>query len=61
MAITTCKKCGNKLSDKAEACPHCGYLIPPPFSPYISDTVAISIAFITVFIVVVISVLIHMP
>jgi hypothetical protein len=24
MALVTCKECGNSVSDKAEACPHCG-------------------------------------
>lgn len=25
MALITCPECGNKLSDRAEECPHCGY------------------------------------
>ena len=24
MAIKTCPECGNKISDRAEICPHCG-------------------------------------
>lgn len=24
MAMTTCKECGNEVSDQAETCPHCG-------------------------------------
>ena len=24
MALTTCKECGQQVSDKAERCPHCG-------------------------------------
>ena len=23
--LVDCPECGNKISDKAEACPHCGY------------------------------------
>jgi len=29
MALTQCKECGNKVSKKAEACPHCGAPVKP--------------------------------
>ena len=27
MALIVCPECGGKVSDKASACPHCGYPI----------------------------------
>ena len=27
MALVTCPECGGKVSDQAEACPHCGFLL----------------------------------
>ncbi|MFR2832301.1 MAG: zinc ribbon domain-containing protein, partial [Finegoldia magna] len=27
MALTTCPECAGKVSDRAAACPHCGYPI----------------------------------
>jgi len=28
MALITCKKCGQTISDQAEKCPHCGFQVP---------------------------------
>lgn len=30
MALITCPECGNNVSDKAKACPKCGYQVFPP-------------------------------
>ena len=30
MALINCPECKNKVSDKAEICPHCGYKLPKP-------------------------------
>ena len=31
MALTKCPECGEKVSDRAKTCPHCGYALPRSF------------------------------
>lgn len=33
MPLTSCKDCGNDISDKAVSCPHCGYKVPTKRKP----------------------------
>ena len=30
MALIKCPECSGTVSDKAQSCPHCGYMVNPP-------------------------------
>jgi ribosomal protein L7/L12 len=38
MALIKCPECSNEISDKAIACPKCGYPLPPASQPQPSDS-----------------------
>ena len=39
MALINCPECSREISDKADACPHCGYPVAKNTTPYLPETV----------------------
>lgn len=45
MAFTKCPECGGRVSNKAECCPHCGFVLKPKsdWSDYWASYLVISV------------------